>query len=147
MAIRIIIEENVEIEEEKVIILCKKLSKKLMKAIDLLKSKDTLIVYKSSAMHKIDVESIYYFESVEKKLFVYTDNEVYESKDKLTAIEQEMNEDFIRISRTMIVNWQKIESLKPILNGRLEARLDNEERLIISRQYVTELKKRFVYGQ
>jgi DNA-binding LytR/AlgR family response regulator len=38
----------------------------------------------------------------------------------------------------------KVDSVRPILNGRLSASMFNGEEVIISRQYVPELKKRLL---
>lgn len=139
-----IIKENPDLEDEKVVIECRRLTDKFIRAIDILKASDHIVAYKKTRMYKIDINAIFYFELVENQIFIYTMDEVYESKQKFSEIEREMNEDFIRISRTMIVNSQKIKSIEPILNGRLEALLDNDEKLIISRQYVKVLKNRFL---
>lgn len=42
----------------------------------------------------------------------------------------------------MILNISKIRSVSPSINGRFEAKLTNGETVIISRQYVPNLKKR-----
>ena len=41
----------------------------------------------------------------------------------------------------MILHASKINYVSPAFNGRFEARLINDERIIISRQYVPNLKK------
>jgi len=41
-----------------------------------------------------------------------------------------------------VVNLLKIENVRPILNGRFSATMSNGEEVIISRQYVPELKER-----
>ena len=40
------------------------------------------------------------------------------------------------------MNAAKIAYLKPSFNGRFEANLKNGERIVISRQYMLELKKK-----
>jgi DNA-binding LytR/AlgR family response regulator len=50
--------------------------------------------------------------------------------------------DFLRISKSVILNLSKVQKLIPALSGRFEAVLHNGLKVIISRQYVTELKKR-----
>ena len=50
--------------------------------------------------------------------------------------------DFLRISKSVIVNVAKIAYVKPIFNGRFEAKLKNDEKVIVSRQYVLDLKKK-----
>lgn len=69
--------------------------------------------------------------------------ETYEIHKKLYEIEQEFEyTDFLRISKSVIVNVSKIAYIKPIFNGRFEAKLKNDEKIIVSRQYVSELKKK-----
>jgi len=42
----------------------------------------------------------------------------------------------------MIVNVSKISKIVPTFNGKLEAVLKNGEKVVISRQYVPDLKKK-----
>ena len=89
----------------------------------------------------ITASDIYYFESVDKKVFAYCSQNVYEVKEKLYQVE-ELSETlpFMRISKSMIINLEKIRHISPILGGRFEALLENDEKVIISRQYVPVLK-------
>lgn len=48
---------------------------------------------------------------------------------------------FFRCSKSMVLNADKILCVRPSLSGRFEATLENEERVIISRQYVSTLKR------
>ena len=115
----------------------------LLRALSLLKAQDTLVAYDGNDIHRIQSVSIYYFEVVDNKTFIYCKDRVYESKQKLYELEDSLeNNDFLRISKSVILNLRKIKSLSPALSGRFEASLDNGERVIISRQYVSALKKR-----
>ena len=53
---------------------------------------------------------------------------------------------FFRCSKSVIVNLMKIESIKPALNSRFMAKLANGEAVIISRQYVPQLKEKLKGG-
>ena len=141
---RVIIEEIAEHEEEQIIIRCKKLTSKHYKAIDMLQAQDFVIAYKGNGMFKIDTDDILYLETVDKKVFLYTASEVYDVKQTLAEVVKYLSGDFLRISRNVVLNWHKLDSLKPLLNGRLEAALENGEKLIISRQYVSGLKQKFM---
>jgi len=80
---------------------------------------------------------------MENKTFLYCRDEVYELKQKLYELEECLaGSDLLRVSKSVMLNLSKIRSLSPALNGRFEAVLDNGERIIISRQYVSGLKKR-----
>ena len=85
---------------------------------------------------------MYYFESVDNKVFAYGKSEVSELKQKLYKLEQRFaGTDFIRISKSMILNLAKVERFAPSFSGRFEAILQNGEKVMISRQYVPALKK------
>lgn len=143
----LVIRENSSLDEDRITIECKKLTPKYLKAIDILKAQDTVVAYKNASIYKIDVDSIYYFECVDRNVFVYTEGDVYESRQMMNEIEDQMPDDFIRISRSQILNIQWIESLKPIMNGRLEAQLQNDEKVVVSRQYVKMLKSKFLHDE
>ena len=140
---KIIIEEPQSGEDEHIIVKCHKMTPELLRALSLLKAHDKLVAYNGNDIHRIESVSIYYFEVVDNKTFIYCKDKVYESKQKLYELEDLLeNNDFLRISKSVILNLRKIKSLSPALNGRFEASLDNGERVIISRQYVSDLKRR-----
>ena len=68
---------------------------------------------------------------------------MYEVRYKLYEIEEMYaNTDFFRASKSAIINLAKVKQFAPDFGGRFEAQMMNGERLMISRQYVTALKKR-----
>ena len=125
----------------------KKLSD-IIKLIYALKARrEKLPCIENGSIVMIEPKSIYYFESVDDHVFVYCKFNVYEIKKKLYELQQQFeNTDFLRISKSVIVNISKISKLTPSFNGRFEALLDNGEKTIISRQYVPELKKKLGIG-
>lgn len=131
-------------QEDEIILRCSVLDEKLMNLIYALKSEqDRLTGYVEDKIVKLSPKDIFYFESVDNKVFAYTAKGMYEVHKKLYEIEAEyVYTDFLRISKSAIVNVAKIAYLKPIFNGRFEAKLKNEEKIIISRQYVLDLKKK-----
>jgi len=100
-----------------------------------------LIAYVGNDIHRVAPSTIYYIETVDNKTFIYCEKDVYEAKQKLYEFEELRLFDFLRVSKSAIVNMSKIKSLSPSISGRMEATLNNGERIIISRQYVNELKK------
>lgn len=141
---KILIEEPKSGEEDQIIIRCRQLSKELLQLIDNLKTqKPTIIGLDGNDIHRLDPDEIYYFESVDNKVFIYCRKKVFESKYKLYEIDELFaDSDYLRISKSAILNLNKIAFLSPAYSGRLEASLDNGEKAIISRQYVPELKKK-----
>lgn len=92
--------------------------------------------------YEIPIADVLYIESVDNRTFLYTQEQTYESRQRIYELEEVLRlRHFIRISKSSIVNLLKIESIRPALNGRFSAVLRNGEEVIISRKYVADFKK------
>ena len=92
----------------------------------------------------ISISEIYYIENVERKLFLYTRDEVYRFDGTMSDIESSIFETgLVRISRTCIMNTDYLKEIRQIRNSHLEAIMDNGEKLIVSRKYLPDIKKIF----
>jgi Response regulator of the LytR/AlgR family len=140
--LKIVIEELQDGEEEQIIIKCREMPEELLNMLAMLKSQGALIAYEGNEIHRVSPKEIYYIEVVDNKTFFYCEDKVLESKQKLYELESALsNSDFLRVSKSVLLNLSKIKSLCPALSGRFEANLENNEKVIISRQYVGDLKK------
>ena len=80
---------------------------------------------------------------VDNRAFFYCRENVYESKLKLYEFEKLCKDSsFFRASKSMILNTDKIDFVAPSFSGRFEATLQNGEKVTVSRQYVSILKKK-----
>lgn len=141
---KITINESDDFNDTEIIINCKRVDEKLLKTLSLINTFEEKIKgYKDGKVILLELKNIFYFESVDKKTFIYMDKEVYESEFKLYEIESKFNNtDFFRASKSTIINLEKIREIIPMFRGRLEVILENDEKLIVSRQYVPILKKK-----
>lgn len=141
---KIIIEESNPGEEDQIIIRCRDLDENLLKVIsDLKMGQKKFAGIKDGNITMVDPSNVYYFEGVDNKVFMYCKQNVYEIKLKLYEIEEEYkNTNFFRASKSIILNVTKIKSISPAYSGRFEAQLFNGEKVVISRQYVPDLKKK-----
>ena len=130
-------------EEEEIILRCRSLDDDMVKIINRLKQGGTkLTVYKDGGMFFVEAEEVFYFESVDQKVFAYCKSEVYQVKSKLYELLDELpGWMFLRVSKSVILSLNKIKSLTPALGVRYEAILKNGEKLIITRQNVVALKE------
>ena len=130
-------------QEDEIIVRCADLDERVLKLLQALRAEDKLTGYVEDRIVKLSLKELYYFEAVDNKIFGYTAKETYEIHKKLYELEKELEHtDFLRISKSVIVNISKIAYVKPIFNGRFEAKLRNDEKVIVSRQYVADLKKK-----
>ena len=130
-------------EEDEIIIKCRSLDEGLIRLIREYGEDDPrLKCRRDGKIYFIPPEEIFYFESVDDKVFVYCEKEVYEINHKLYELEKMLPREFMRSSKSSILCLDRIKSLAPAFGGRFEALLTNGERVIISRQYVPELKRK-----
>ncbi|MBU0997819.1 MAG: LytTR family transcriptional regulator DNA-binding domain-containing protein [Firmicutes bacterium] len=139
---KIVIEEIRNIDETEVIIKCKEIDDEVKKLEAQFKLMDTKILAKKEDRSFALIPSeIYYFESIDNKVFAYLQKEVYEVTNKLYELEEFLkNSTFLRVNKNTVLNASKIHHFKSTMNGRMEATLKNKEVIVISRTYVSGLK-------
>ena len=92
--------------------------------------------------YEIPVTDIYYIESVDNRVFLYSGRRVYETRQRLYELEEMLREKyFLRVSKSILLNLLKVQAIRPAAGGRFTAVLKNGEEVVISRKYVPELKK------
>jgi DNA-binding LytR/AlgR family response regulator len=139
---------DVEIEQvgrerkEQVLIRCHAVTEEVREIAAFVKSRQgSLTGTKDSRQYEIAVSDIYYFESVDGKTFLYTKDQVYETSYRIYELESMLRpKNFLRVSKSMLLNLMKIRSIQAALHGRFAAVLLSGEEVIISRSYVKGLK-------
>lgn len=146
---KIIIESSQPDEEDTVIVRCAQPDQRLISMLRAFQTvKTELTGYLDGRIVPLNYQEVFYFESNENRVFAYYQAEVYEVKYKLYELEELFAPlDFVRCSKSMIVNMEKIKYLSPLFSGKLEAHLKNGEKVIISRQYVHSLKSKLGIGE
>ena len=110
----------------------------MMRMIDM-----QIAVRRDNETYLLETDKILYVEAVDRKTFVYTNADTYESELKLYELEQQLVErDFLRISKQSLVNLRKIKSLKTDVNRKIRITLQNGEQIVVSRMYSDELRRK-----
>ncbi len=139
MDIRIIEHEG---EQPQVVIKCRQIDDEILRLkyhIELFDKK--LQAKKNNEWYFVNSLDVLYFESVDNRTFLYTKDDVMEVRQRLYELEGILpDRDFIRISKSQIVNINKIKALKPELNRTILATMCNGEQLCISRKYVPAIR-------
>ena len=139
---KIIIEEIKNIIETEIVVRCQENNEEVGKIVASLRLFDQTIIGKKDAnKHILTLGEIGYFEGVDDKVFCYTDKDVYETSYRLYEVEEAFRSaGFVRVNKNTVLNANLIKSFKSSLNGRMEAMLDNGDRIEVSRSYVIPLK-------
>lgn len=141
---KISINIDASMQDTEIQISCNQLTPEIEKILATLRIlNQQLMVMKNEETHLLDVSKIIYIEAVDRKTFVYTKDEYYESKLKLYEMEERLLAcGFFRISKSNLVQLRMIKSLKNDLDRKLRLTLENGEQIMVSRQYAEELKRR-----
>lgn len=142
MKIIINIDENVP--ETEITISCNQLTDEIENIMATLRiMNQQMLVYKDEENHLLDVSCISYIEALERKTFVYTEDDVFESKLKLYEIEEKLcRSGFFRISKSCLVNLKYIKTIRNDVERRIRLTLKNGEQVMVSRLYAEEIKRR-----
>ena len=143
-----VIERTIEHpEDEGVILEYVKLTKDFAEIKEYVKRKgDTITGYTQRGdCVSIRIEDILYYETVDGNAFAYTAEQVYKLDGRLYQVEDKVKRRTIcRASKTMLVNVEHITSVRTALNGRLYARMENGEEILITRRYAKEIEDCFM---
>ncbi len=122
---------------------CYEVSEEVREITAFVKSRQgQLTGFTNEKMYEIAITDILYIEAVDNRVFIYTKDEVYETKHRLYKLEEMLSEkNFLRISKSTLLNLMKVSSIKPAMNSRFIAVLFSGEQISISRKYVPALKK------
>lgn len=139
---KIHINENDTNTETVITINCKRTDESILKMLAMLRIFDQKITaQKEGETFLLDASEILYIESVDKKTFSYTNHDVYETPFRIYELEERLKDcDFIRISKSAVVNFNQIRSLRQEMGGRMRLTMNNGELIIASRQYVPVIK-------
>ncbi|EFE91750.1 LytTr DNA-binding domain protein [Oribacterium sp. oral taxon 078 str. F0263] len=139
---RLILRERQDLEHPEVIIEYRELTDGVKRVSAFVRSVDQSISCKREGEEfSIPLSDVFYIESVDKKTFVYGETEVYQTGLRLTELEKMLSHaGFVRVSKSVILNIEKLQGVKNLANSRLEAFLSNNERICVSRKYLKEIR-------
>ena len=121
---------------EEVEIRCHEMTEEVREIVAFVKTRQgQLTGMQEGKQFEIAVTDLAYVEAVDNKVFLYTQKQVYETKQKLYELEELLREKyFLRVSKSMLLNLMKVGSIKPAMNGRMLAVLKSGEEILITRK-------------
>ena len=143
---RLIIQVLETLEESEIVIRHgKDIDPQTQLALDYLQSFSAHVMGTSKgATYKLPLVQLHYIDCVDNRTYLYMSDKVYESGLKLYQLEAQLvDTPFVRIGKSTILNIDFLESVRPLLNGKLEVLLTNNEKLIVNRRYVNDFREKF----
>lgn len=133
-----------DIEEPYADIHTNELTDNVTKAMSILESEesnDMLAVKSGSDIKFLEFDDVFMLRVEDKQVKVYTHDKEFIVKKPLYQLEESLNQSFVRISKTTIVNLKKIERVAPSLKGMMFIQLKNGLKDNISRKYLPDFKE------
>lgn len=140
---------NINVDEQlsdiEININCGELTEDVERILAAIRMSSRQLVVKNAQLGEdviLDAKDIAYVEAIDRKCFVYTEDNVFETSYKLYELEALFSGmKFCRVSKSCLVSLKFIYSIKTEMNHRLRLTLKNKEAIIVSRQYAEDIKE------
>lgn len=139
---KITVHQQPNFREIEVIINCSEENATVQKIVSRIKAIDaTLYGTNQNGVVELALDDILYIESVNRKTFLYTEEQIYEIDKRLYELEEYLSgKSYFRASKSIIINLQRTKAIRPEIGARLLMTMDNGEKIIVSRQYANNIK-------
>ena len=139
---KVTVEECPGLDHTEVTVRCPRLDAQTARLVELLRLSDARLTGERNGETCIlDGSEVLYIDTVDRGTFLYTAGGVYQTRLRLYELEEQLSSrDFIRVSKSVIVNFEQVRSLRPDFGGRMRLTLSNGEVVVANRQYVAAIK-------
>ena len=139
---KIKIEIDGHMDEDEIVIKCKKLTPEINQIEDLiLKAENKLVFYKKNQEYYFPSEKVLFFEADEDSVYAHTADDAYRVKFRLYELEGILSRDFVRVSKSCIINIKQILSISRTLpSSNLVEFKGCHKQVYVSRSYFKNLK-------
>lgn len=129
------------LEEEEIVIRCRSLNEdtiSIQKRIqDAVNSRMQLEVTKGDKEYFIVIDDIIFFETDVSSVVVHTATSIYETKYRLYELENLLPGNFVRVSKSTILNASKVRAIHKNITGASEIEFSNSNKKVFaSRNYL-----------
>lgn len=137
--------ECCDVQEPACILRCAALDDECLRVLALLNTRQQRLCawQENRELIFLSPADVYYCESVDDRTFLYCEREVYQTALRLAELEARYDTmGLFRVGKSMVVNLYKIARLKSCANSRIEATMQNGEKILVSRHYAPLLREK-----
>ena len=138
MKIKMEIDEN--LQEEEIIVRCRELSDDVVamqrRIAEAVHAGMRLAVVRGDLEYYLPRNEILFFETADAVVAVHTATQIYETHLRLYELEKMLPGSFLRVSKSCIMNTEKIRSVRKNITGASEVEfMDSVKKAFVSRSY------------
>ncbi|MDR0878251.1 MAG: LytTR family transcriptional regulator, partial [Treponema sp.] len=118
---KISINTDEQCTETEITVICNRMTDDIEKLLAAIRMLDMKLTGRKDKRHYVlEAADIIYIESTDRRTFLYTVENVYESPFRLYELEAKLaDRDFLRASKTCLFNINHIQSIEPDLDRRI----------------------------
>lgn len=137
---KIILDVHEDMQEDEIHIRCSELNEEILCIQKYLQSvlskRKEILVYKDETEYYLALNQVLFFETSGREIIVHTTNQSYQVKYKLYELEELLPDNFVRISKSTIVNVSTVYAINrsSMSNGMIEF-LNTHKQVSVSRSY------------
>lgn len=133
--------------EEELVLYCREITPDIMKLQQILAKAvgraGQIILYKGNTEYYTETDKILFFETEGTQVLAHTETELFETHKKLYELEEVLGGSFLRISKSAIVNLNRIYAIQRSLTASSEIAFQGtHKRIYVSRVYYKALKEK-----
>ena len=133
--------------QEEVVIRCREITPEIIRLQQLLSGNsdrsNQFLLYKGDTEYYLNVNDIIFFETEGNAVMAHTKNDMYETRRKLYELEELLRGRFQRISKSAIVNVDKVYSIKRNVTSSSAIEFQGTHKQIyVSRAYYKVLREK-----
>ena len=141
---KINIDVDDSLQHDMITIHCREITDEILELQRLLSQKQTggqkISAYIDDTEYYVDVKTILFLEADGNYISVHTAKSIYRVRQKLYELEELLPRDFLRVSKSTIVNTELIASIKKNITGASEISFRNSiKKAYASRNYIKAL--------
>ncbi|MBU9790271.1 LytTR family transcriptional regulator [Lentilactobacillus sp. IMAU92037] len=144
MKVRVEIDDDLQNKE--IVIRTPKYDAEVSQLVDVLNAQtrevQSLVFYKGDSEYYLDPSDILFFETENRQVHAHTVDDEYVIHHRLYELEMMLTGEFIRISKSAIINLHNILSLTRSVAGVVVKFQDSNKQVYVSRRYYRPLKDR-----
>ena len=138
---KITIDVDDSLEQDYITIHCKELTDNILELQKSLLSKSSsslrISAFQDDVEHFLELKAIIFMESDGNYILIHTEKDIYRTRRKLYELEEHLPRDFIRVSRSTIVNTMRVAGIKKNITGASEISFGNSnKKAYASRNYI-----------
>jgi DNA-binding LytR/AlgR family response regulator len=138
MKIRLEMEDN--LTEDEIVIHCRELTDEIValqrQIAEAVHTGMQLHVVKGETSYFLKLDEILFLETDQTAVAVHTVNQIYETKQRLYELEELLPGSFMRVSKSTIINTDKIRAIRKNITGASEVEFSgSNKKAFVSRNY------------